>query len=55
MTALDYGKIAFLLALVATLLRVLRLYQERGVPRPSPELVRKLFHISGGVLGLSLP
>ena len=55
MTVLDYAKIAFLLALVATLLYLLRLYQQRAHPPPSPELVRKLFHISGGVLGLSLP
>jgi phytol kinase len=55
MTALDFGKIAFLLALVATLLYLLRLYQLRGEPRPNPELVRKLFHIGGGGLGLLLP
>jgi phytol kinase len=45
-----------MLALVAatgTLLGGLRYYQLRC--RPDPEVVRKLFHIGGGALGLSLP
>ncbi len=39
--------------MVVALLCLLRAYQV--LTHPEPELVRKLFHLSGGLLGLSLP
>ncbi len=55
MTPADVGKILLLLVLAGALLAGLRLYQTRKKPPPSPELVRKLFHIGGGAIGLTLP
>ena len=42
-----------LLVMTGALLAGLRYYQVRL--KPDPELVRKLFHLGGGLLGLSLP
>jgi phytol kinase len=53
MTAADLLKLALLLLAVGAVLGALRVFQVRA--RPEPELVRKLFHMSGGVAGLSLP
>ncbi|UCG96032.1 MAG: hypothetical protein JSW31_10335 [Burkholderiales bacterium] len=47
--------IVLVLSLAGGLLALLRWFQLRGKPPPGPELVRKLFHIGGGLLGLSLP
>jgi len=55
MTLADTLRVLLVLALAGALLGVLRLYQLRGKPPPPPELVRKLFHIGGGIIGLSLP
>jgi phytol kinase len=55
MTAADIPKIALVLAAAGGLLGGLRLFQSRSKPPPSPELVRKLFHIGGGIIGLALP
>ena len=55
MTLTDTLRVLLLLALAGALLGVLRLYQLHGKPPPTPELVRKLFHIGGGIIGLSLP
>ena len=51
----DLLKFALLLTLTGTLFAVLRVYQLHGQPPPKPELVRKLFHIGGGGIALSLP
>jgi phytol kinase len=51
----DAIKIVLLLGLTGGLLTLLRWFQVHGRPPPEPELVRKLFHIGGGLLGLSLP
>ena len=53
MTAVETFKALLLLVLAAGAYAGLRLLQVRF--KPEPELVRKLFHISGGVLALSLP
>jgi phytol kinase len=55
MTIIDAILVAIVLASAGGLLAILRVYQVRAQPPPSPELVRKLFHISGGIIGLSLP
>ena len=55
MTAIDALLAAAVLAAAGALLAALRLYQVRAQPPPDPELVRKLFHIGGGAIGLSLP
>ena len=55
MTAIDALLAAALLAAAGALHAALRLYQVRAQPPPDPELVRKLFHIGGGAIGLSLP
>jgi phytol kinase len=55
MTLADTLKVLLVLALAGGLIAVLRLYQLRGRPPPGPEFVRKLFHIGGGIIGLSLP
>jgi phytol kinase len=55
MTVADALKIALVLAAAGVLLGSLRLIQLRVKPPPTPELVRKLFHIGGGIIGLSLP
>lgn len=55
MTLADMLTVLVLLSLAGGLMGALRLYQLRAKPPPAPELVRKLFHIGGGVLGLSLP
>jgi phytol kinase len=52
-TLLDALKALGLLLAVALLFGLLRVYQVRA--KPAPELVRKLFHISGGAVGLVLP
>ncbi len=44
---------ALTFGLALALLGALRVYQVRA--RPRPELARKLFHLSGGLFGLSLP
>ncbi|HET7527888.1 MAG TPA: hypothetical protein VFK10_18245 [Burkholderiaceae bacterium] len=53
MTAVEAFKALLLLVLAAGAYAGLRLLQVRF--KPEPELVRKLFHISGGVLALLLP
>lgn len=45
--------IAGVLGAILLFLGLLRIYQVRA--EPSPELVRKLFHLGGGALGLALP
>jgi phytol kinase len=49
----DWLGIFTLLVVVSALLGGLRLYQV--IAKPEPELVRKLFHASGGLFGLPLP
>lgn len=49
----DWLRMLGVLAAMSALLVVLRWYQVRY--KPAPELVRKLFHIGGGAVGLSLP
>ena len=51
----DAIKIVLVLGLTGGLLALLRWFQVRREPPPEPELVRKLFHIGGGLLSLSLP
>jgi len=53
MTAADAGKVLLVLVVTAATYGGLRVLQVRA--RPAPELVRKLFHISGGLLALSFP
>ncbi len=53
MSAQDWLGIFTLLLVVSVLLAGLRLYQV--IARPKPELVRKLFHLSGGLFGLPVP
>ena len=53
MSAGDWWGILSLLGVVSVLLGGLRLYQK--IAQPEPELVRKLFHASGGLFGLPLP
>lgn len=53
MSAHDWAGVFALLAVVSVLLGGLRLYQL--IAKPEPELVRKLFHLSGGLFGLPLP
>jgi len=55
MSALDAIKVVVLVGLTGSLMYALRWYQVHGMPPPEPELVRKIFHICGGILGLSLP
>jgi len=55
MTPVDTFNVLLLLALASGLIVALRLYQLRATPPPGPEFVRKLFHIGGGIIGLSLP
>lgn len=51
----DALRIVLVLGLAAGLLGLLRWFQVHRRPAPEPELVRKLFHIGGGLLALSLP
>jgi phytol kinase len=53
MSAIDAGKALLLMVFAAATYAGLRVFQVKV--KPEPELVRKLFHISGGILGLSLP
>jgi len=53
MTATDALKVLAVLAATATAYAGLRVFQVKW--KPEPELVRKLFHIGGGAIGLSLP
>jgi len=53
MSAVDWIGVAALLSATMGLLAGLRRFQVAR--KPGPELVRKLFHICGGLLGLSLP
>jgi phytol kinase len=53
MTAVDALKGLLVLVATAIVYGALRLFQVRM--KPEPELVRKLFHIGGGVIGLSMP
>jgi len=55
MSAADAIKVVIVLGLTGSLLYVLRWYQVHAKPPPDPELVRKMFHIGGGIVGLSLP
>jgi phytol kinase len=49
----DWLGILTLLGVASALLGGLRLYQK--IAKPAPELVRKLFHLVGGLFGLPLP
>ena len=53
MTSIDALKVFAVLATTAIAYGVLRVFQVKA--KPEPELVRKLFHIGGGAIGLSLP
>lgn len=53
MTAADALRVFLVLATTALAYGGLRLFQVKA--KPEPELVRKLFHIGGGAIGLSLP
>jgi phytol kinase len=53
MTHLDGIKVLALVATAAVLFAALRAYQVRR--SPDPESVRKLLHVSAGLMGLSLP
>ena len=53
MSVIDALKVLLLLVVTAVAYGGLRLFQIRT--QASPELVRKLFHISGGIIGLALP
>ena len=53
MSTQDWVGILTLLGVVASLLGGLRLFQK--IANPAPELVRKLFHLVGGLFGLPLP
>ena len=53
MSTQDWLGILTLLGVVAALLGGLRLYQK--IAKPTPELIRKLFHLAGGLFGLPLP
>lgn len=55
MTPGEVFKVFLLLLVAAAAYAGLRLLQVKRKPQPQPELVRKLFHICGGVLALSLP
>lgn len=46
-------RLGFVLFVMCTLLLALRAYQVRS--HPEPELVRKLFHLGGGLISLSFP
>lgn len=51
--ASPWSRVLLAFALMVAWLAVLRLYQRRA--RPRPEIVRKLFHLGGGLVGLFLP
>jgi len=53
MTEIDALKVFIVLAVTAAAYAGLRVFQVKV--KPEPELVRKLFHIGGGAIGLSLP
>jgi phytol kinase len=53
MTLVDLLHVVLLLGAATSLFAGLRLLQQRY--RLAPELVRKMFHVGGGILGLTLP
>ena len=53
LSASPWVRLLVAFGLMVAWLAVLRLYQRHS--RPSPEIVRKVFHLGGGLLGLMLP